>query len=233
MKHWRSLLPPKTEYVLGIDEVGYGALAGPIVMAVVAVPVEWSLFGLKDSKKLSPTKREELIPHLRDYVVLEGYMSAAEIDKRGAYEALRYLHETAIQEARKVFPDAPVIVDGTQKIAGAITLAKADGIVPAVMAASVHAKVFRDRWMSEAIHEKHPMYQFNVNKGYGTKAHYQALLQNGICDEHRRTFLKFEDGSVVLPEKVAAQLAEEMKEESDGTDSSCDQGDGPHDRLPV
>jgi ribonuclease HII len=211
-KHWRSLLPRGAEFVLGLDEVGYGALAGPIVVSVVAVPVEWSLFGLRDSKKLSPGKREALDRDLTDHVVLEAYLPAKEIDRRGAYEALRFLHESAIEEALAIFPGCPVIVDGTQKIRGAITLAKADDIVPAVMADSVHAKVFRDKWMGEALHERYPVYQFDQNKGYGTKAHYQALFRHGICDEHRRTFLKFEDGAVVPPEKVAAQWAQENEE---------------------
>lgn len=209
MTEWRSLIPKTAEYVLGIDEVGYGALAGPVVVSVVAVPPDWQLKGLRDSKKLSPEKREALDPEIVPHVVLEAFLSAADIDKRGAYEALRFLHESAISEASRLFPGCPVILDGNQKVRGAICIPKADNLVPAVSAASVHAKVFRDRWMAKDIHERFPDYGFDQNKGYGTKHHYRALGVKGICDEHRRTFLKFQDGQVVMPENMAMVLAME------------------------
>ncbi len=203
---WKSLLKGSPDIVLGIDEVGYGALAGPLVVSVVAVPLDWTLEGLRDSKKLFHKKRERLDKHIRDHVVLEGICSSEEVDKMGGFLALQFLHRQAIKEARMVFPDAPIFIDGNLPIDGAISIVKGDDIVPAIMAASVHAKVFRDSLMSGPISLKYPEYKFHFHKGYGTAAHYQAIEKHGICPEHRRTYLKFLNGEVIVPKAIRDNL---------------------------
>lgn len=204
------MISPRTEIVLGADEVGYGALAGPLVISIVAVPLHWMLEGLRDSKKLTPKKRAAFDERIKEYVVLEAVLDPARIDEMGGGVALQWLHKQAAKEARAIFPTNPLFIDGNIPVDGCISLVKADDIVPAVMAASVHAKVFRDRYMEEVLHKKYPQYQFDMHKGYGTSFHYDALQKHGPCEHHRKSFLKF-DGNVVRKPAGITQSGPELR----------------------
>ena len=180
--------------LLGIDEVGRGPWAGPLVVGacVLREPIE----GLTDSKKLTPKKREALAPiiHEKAYCGL-GWVSAAELDKIGLSAALRKACREAvkrIQEAHSEFNG--IIIDGTVNFLSDTPLGKyvtvkpkADFLVPEVSAASIIAKVARDHYMIE-LAERFPGYGFEKHVGYGTALHRAALEKYGPCEEHRRSF---------------------------------------------
>lgn len=168
----------------GIDEAGRGPIAGPLVMAGVILnkPIE----GLNDSKKLTEKKRELLFDEI---VAKSTYhiarFSAAEIDDHGISKCL-----AMGLEAIKAAIDADdYLFDGnsTFGVSGLRTLIKADAKVPEVSAASILAKVTRDREMV-ALGSQYPQYGFEGHKGYGTKAHVEAIKQHGYCDMHRKSF---------------------------------------------
>lgn len=168
----------------GIDEAGRGPLAGPLVMAGVVLlnPVE----GLMDSKKLTEKKREALFPHIIEnskfHIVS---FSAEEVDERGISKCL----QKGLRSIQHHLPDVEYLFDGnsTFGVSNIITMVKADDKVAEVSAASILAKVTRDREMI-ALAETYPEYGFEKHKGYGTKAHIEALVTYGRCKEHRKTF---------------------------------------------
>ncbi len=188
--------------VIGIDEVGRGAIAGPVAVgahAVLAGTVEFPA-GLRDSKLLSEKRREALAPLVAAWGAgAVGYASAAEIDERGiswalgaaGRRALLALHGTGVEVTRAV-----VLVDGTHDwLSPALrsrlnvrTRVGADRACASVAAASVRAKVERDALMREA-HEEHPHYAWASNKGYGAKAHYEGIAAHGLAPLHRRSFI--------------------------------------------
>lgn len=176
-------------HIVGIDEVGYGALAGPIVVGVVALPSSVHLPGLRDSKKMSHKSRVSASKLLHDYVVGFLSVSAKQIDIEGAHRALKRLHAEAASMAHLVFPDARIILDGAETAPLAESIPKADNLFPAVMGASICAKVYRDYLMID-LDRQYPGYLFGKHKGYGCPAHFRALEDNGPCPEHRRTFLR-------------------------------------------
>jgi ribonuclease HII len=182
--------------ILGIDEVGRGPWAGPLVAGAVVLrePVE----GLADSKKLSKKRREvlDVIIRERAWVGL-GWVSAAEIDTLGMTKAVQLAMLRAVKELHANGGQYDeIIIDGsinyfrsvnglqTDRIAAVI---KADGSVAAVSAASIVAKVARDRYMVE-LGVKYPQYGFEKHVGYGTAAHAAALREYGVVAEHRRSF---------------------------------------------
>lgn len=181
-------------HVVGIDEVGYGALAGPVVVCVLALPAGLSIQGIRDSKKLSPSKREELALQLHDYVLAFLSASAEEIDREGVHHALNRLHREAAEIGHQMFPNDEVILDGDIQVPHAVSVVKADNLYPAVMGASICAKVYRDTFMSH-LDSVYPGYRFRKHKGYGTPEHYEALAQLGACPIHRSRYLR----SAVLP----------------------------------
>lgn len=180
--------------VAGLDEAGRGAWAGPVVAAAVVLPPDpgWlrqRLAGVRDSKTLSPAEREALFPEILRVAVAVGVGMAGpeEIDALGIVPATRLAMERALK-ALAVTPDA-LIID-------ALTLAvplpqrvivQADARCLSVAAASIVAKVTRDRWMVE-MDRLYPGYGFAGHKGYGTPAHRQALREHGPCPIHRRSF---------------------------------------------
>lgn len=179
--------------LIGVDEVGLGAWAGPLVVCAFAAPDEaWRVPGLNDSKKLSKKAREAIAkPLMRDMVnrfVLVS-IDAVDIDDMGIGKALPLAMERAILRliARVGVPDR-VIVDGEDKgFAGAEYYPKADGTYPCVMAASVVAKVYRDDRMADLATD-YPLYDFEGHVGYGTPRHLAAMQAHGLTPYHRRSY---------------------------------------------
>ena len=168
----------------GIDEAGRGPLAGSLVMAGVILknPVE----GLMDSKKLTEKKREALYPLIVDsseYHIVS--FSAQEVDELGISKCLHL----GLQSIQKNLPDADYLFDGnsTFGVDNITTMVKADDKISEVSAASILAKVTRDREIVEQA-KLYPEYGFERHKGYGTKAHIEALVKYGRCEVHRKTF---------------------------------------------
>ncbi len=168
----------------GIDEAGRGPLAGALVMA--GVVLTGRVEGLMDSKKLSEKKREALFPLIlensKHHIVS---FSAKEVDDLGISKCLH----NGLQSIQKHLPDADYLFDGnsTFGVDNIETMVKADDKIAEVSAASILAKVTRDREIIEMA-EKYPEYGFEKHKGYGTKAHMEALLKYGRCEIHRKTF---------------------------------------------
>lgn len=178
--------------VCGIDEAGRGPLAGPVVAAAVILPEGIELPGVNDSKKITEKKREVLFDFVKEHALAYGIGQASEqeIDEINILQATFLAMRRAV-EALDVPADF-ALVDG-DRIQGlgipAETVIGGDGKVLSIAAASILAKVTRDRYMREMA-QTYPEYGFEKHKGYGTKAHYAAIEQYGICPLHRRTFLK-------------------------------------------
>ena len=180
--------------VAGVDEVGRGPLAGPVVCAAVIMPLEEALRvpGVNDSKKLSPKKREQLAERIRAvaraYAVEE--VSAAVIDEINILQATRLGMKRAVE---KLSPPADmVLTDGNMTLDIALpqrSVVKGDALVYSIGAASILAKVYRDALMRDYA-AQYPGYAFERNAGYGTAQHIRAIREVGICPIHRRTFVK-------------------------------------------
>lgn len=178
--------------ICGVDEAGRGPLAGPVFAAAVILPEGFALEGVNDSKKLTEKKREQLFESLIHQVSYGiGLATEGEIDRLNILNAT-YL---AMQRAIRDLPGETdyILIDGNRAPkdlpAPCETVVKGDGKVAAIAAASILAKVSRDRFMKQ-VHERFPQYGFDQHKGYGTKAHYEALKEHGISKVHRKTFLK-------------------------------------------
>lgn len=178
--------------VAGVDEAGRGPLAGPVFAAAVILPADFVLPGLNDSKKLTEQKREELFEQIVDQAIAFGVASCDEhiIDEINILQATM----RAMEQAVLVLSPAPnyVVVDGnkTPRLAMACeALVKGDAKCASVAAASILAKVSRDRFLA-ALEEEYPGYGFARHKGYPTQAHYDAIRALGPCPAHRLTFLK-------------------------------------------
>jgi ribonuclease HII len=180
------------KYVIGADEVGYGALAGPLVTCALAVPADWvPPPGLNDSKKLRHRwQREALYTMLHRLPMYLSLVTNDEIDRSGAGKALIAAHTTAIRFVLDYHPDAKVILDGNLRLPQLPHIScipRADGKFHAVMAASIVAKVNRDRLMLEYA-AQYPDYAFEENMGYNSKAHLAGLRRLGRCPIHRRSY---------------------------------------------
>jgi ribonuclease HII len=176
--------------VAGVDEAGRGPLAGPVFAAAVILDDLHPIQGLADSKLLSPSKRERLYDEIRGYALCCSIASAsaAEIDSLNILQATMLAMKRAV-EGLRLTPHR-VVVDGNRKPALKMPVAaivKGDSKVAAISAASILAKVERDRLCLE-LHEKFPQYGFATHKGYPTAAHLAALAQHGPCEAHRRSF---------------------------------------------
>ncbi len=175
--------------VAGVDEVGRGALAGPLTAGACILPSKPRIRGLDDSKKLSAARREELAVTIRETAIAVGvgHVTPGEVDSLGVTAALKRAMGRALC-ALSIEPDH-VVLDGLPLgIAERETaVVKADASVAAVSAASIVAKVERDALMC-ALAESHPQYAFEVNKGYGTPEHLAALAAHGACEHHRVSF---------------------------------------------
>lgn len=174
--------------VAGIDEVGRGPLAGPVVTACVCIPREKLIPGVDDSKKLSEKRREALFHPLLDAAdyAKTAFVSPQRIDQINILNATREAMEECGRDFRGIFlVDA---VTGLSLPGEVRSLVHGDAISYMIAAASIVAKVTRDRYMI-ALDEKYPMYGFAKNKGYGTAEHIAALKKYGPCPEHRRSFI--------------------------------------------
>lgn len=178
--------------VCGIDEAGRGPLAGPVVAAAVILPEGIELPGVNDSKKITEKKREVLFDFVKENALAYGIGQASEqeIDDINILQATFLAMRRAVEALQT--PADFALVDGN-RIQGldipAETVIGGDGKVLSIAAASILAKVTRDRYMREMA-QTYPEYGFEKHKGYGTKAHYAAIEQYGICPLHRKTFLK-------------------------------------------
>ena len=177
--------------IAGVDEAGRGPLAGPVVVAAVILDPARPLNGLDDSKKLSEKRREALYPQIVASA-LAWRIEFVEVDE---IDRLNILHATMIGMTRAVQALAPAAqfahIDGNRLPPGLPCEARAiiggDALDQAIMAASILAKVARDRAMV-ALHAQFPLYGFDRHKGYGARAHLAALQAHGPCPQHRRTF---------------------------------------------
>ncbi|QJC27786.1 ribonuclease HII [Anaplasma platys] len=178
--------------VVGVDEVGYGALAGPVFAAAVYIPhaTRELMTDIKDSKALSIKKREELFDLLAEYSVFNiGHASVSEIEQHNILVASHMAMKRALAGLTLPHVDL-VLIDGIRNVDlswPSQTITKGDSLCTSIAAASIIAKVSRDRLMKE-LHQHHPEYAWNKNHGYGTKAHIDATILHGITPHHRRTF---------------------------------------------
>lgn len=180
-----------TLLVAGIDEAGRGPLAGPVAVAAVILDPAWPIAGLDDSKKLSEARREALYPLIVERALAwhVAFVECAEID------ALNILQATLAGMQRALCALSPAAqfarIDGNrlprELPCPAEAVVGGDGIDPAIMAASILAKVSRDRMMV-ALHAQYPQYGFDRHKGYPSPAHLAALREHGPCPQHRRSF---------------------------------------------
>lgn len=185
--------------VVGIDEVGRGALAGPLVVACVALPDEPQIVGLDDSKKLSPKRREELAAQIDELALGVGIarVEPEEIDACGMAASLRVAMLRALTACKSDLASrgndddiATVLIDGNPVHIheGELCVVKGDGKIACIAAASIAAKVARDKLMCTYAQD-YPAYGFESNKGYGSAAHIAALKEQGASRIHRRSFL--------------------------------------------
>lgn len=178
--------------ICGVDEAGRGPLAGPVCAAAVILPPNVDIPGLNDSKKLSDKKRRELFPIIKEQAIAYGIAFAdhTEIDEINILQATYLAMERAIDQLT-VKPEL-ALVDGNRAKDFSIpvqTVVHGDSLSASIAAASVLAKVTRDDYMLKMA-EEYPGYDFEIHKGYGTKAHYAALTEHGPCPIHRMSFLK-------------------------------------------
>lgn len=180
------------QLVCGVDEAGRGPLAGPVVAAAVILPKGLNIPGLNDSKKLTDKKRRELMPIIKEQALAWGIgvVQEKEIDEINILQATFKAMQMALDRL-EMRPDLALIDGNRAKDFGlpVRTVVKGDSLSASIAAASVLAKVTRDDWMIQAA-ESYPGYGFEIHKGYGTKAHYEALTNLGPSPIHRMTFLK-------------------------------------------
>lgn len=176
--------------VAGVDEAGRGPLAGPVFAAAVILDDLVPIAGLNDSKKLSAKRRERLYDEIRAKALCcsVAMASVEEIDRLNILQATLLAMQRAVKGLR--LKPAKVLVDGN-RLPTLDVLAEAvvggDALVKSISAASILAKVSRDRWADE-LHQRHPQYGFDRHKGYGTAEHMAALQRHGVLPEHRRSF---------------------------------------------
>lgn len=196
-------------FIAGVDEVGRGPLAGPVVTAAVVLPEDFDVLGVDDSKKLSEKRREELYDKIIDRCLAYGIGMCDHkvIDEINILQATKRAMRQAIEECDRCLAERahdPALAEGESAsidyvLLDAVTLEglekpqqaviKGDAKVLAIAAASIVAKVTRDRMMVDFAQE-YPWYAFEKNKGYGTAAHYEGIREHGTCPIHRMSFLK-------------------------------------------
>jgi len=174
----------------GVDEAGRGPLAGPVVAAAVILDASNPVEGLADSKTLTALRREKLYDEIQAKALCcsIALATAEEIDRLNILQATLLAMKRAVEGLRLV--PHRVLVDGNRLpvlLMLAEAIVKGDSLVPAISAASILAKVYRDRWCAE-FHLEYPQYGFAGHKGYGTPEHLAALLAHGACPQHRRSF---------------------------------------------
>jgi len=188
-KYEHELNDQGIEYIAGIDEVGRGPLVGPVVCACVVLPKDFELLGLTDSKKLSPKKRDLFYDIIKDQAlgIGIGVIDEKRIDKINIYQATK---EGMIAALNQVGCKVEHVLIDAMKLDISIpstSIIKGDAKSISIAAASVIAKVTRDRMMEE-LDLKYPMYGFKRHKGYPTKEHLKAIDEYGIIENHRRSY---------------------------------------------
>lgn len=189
----------RTVWICGVDEAGRGPLVGSVVAGAVVLDPNQPIIGLRDSKKLSPARREKLYAEIMQKARAWGIgqASPSEIDTLNILQATMLAMRRAIEALSERLGEWPskALIDGNRcpilPIASEAII-KGDAKEPAISAASIIAKVTRDQQM-QALHTQYPQYGFNQHMGYPTEAHMQALKQYGPCEEHRRTFAPVRD----------------------------------------
>lgn len=192
LKYEKELSAKGYKYICGVDEVGRGPLAGPVVCAAVVMPLDDVIEGVDDSKKVSPKKREvlskEILKRAISYNICR--IEADEIDRMNILEATKLCMKRAV-EGLEIKPDF-VLTDGNMTLDIDLpqqSIVKGDSLSYSIGAASIAAKVFRDNLMDE-YDAVYPEYGFKKHKGYGTALHIQAIKDNGLTPIHRRSFTK-------------------------------------------
>lgn len=188
----QSLYSDSITSIAGVDEAGRGPLAGPVCAAAVILPRGLVIDGLNDSKKLSDKRRRELMPIIKKEALAYGiaFASESEIDEINILQATFLAMKRALSQLAGKADFA--LIDGNRTTDFGLpvqTVIKGDSLSANIAAASILAKVTRDDLMLE-LAEKYPGYGFEIHKGYGTKAHYEAIDRLGLCPIHRQTFLK-------------------------------------------
>ena len=192
LTHERRLWSSGRSHIAGVDEVGRGPLAGPVVAAAVILPQDFDVLGIDDSKKLSPKKREELFEVIKEKALAwsVGWVGPERIDEINILEATKEAMTQAVQ-GLSLQPDH-VLIDGNFTVRALAlpqtAIVKGDANSTSIAAASILAKVTRDRYMEE-MDAVYPGHAFASNKGYGTKAHYDGLKAQGPTPIHRKTFI--------------------------------------------
>ncbi|MCW9054602.1 MAG: ribonuclease HII [Candidatus Pacebacteria bacterium] len=188
----------KVKYIIGIDEVGRGPVAGPVSVGAVLLSREssWQDFdGLRDSKKLTEKKREGWFTEIKESGVIYAVSSVGEqvIDERGIAYAIRLALSRSLKKLSVDPGECLVLLDGglkaPEEYVNQQTIIKGDEKEHVIALASIVAKVTRDRYMTH-MGKRHPEYCFEQHKGYGTKRHYEAIEEHGLCPLHRRSFLR-------------------------------------------
>ena len=198
--------------ILGADEVGYGCLAGPLVVCGVLAPKGWNLAGLNDSKKLSLKKREDMRQKLGKLIenkTIRWHLAERSntiIDRQGVAFALKDAYVEVFNNLYQ--PDSLIISDGILKFDdpsvatyNMVSLVKADAQIPAVMAASILAKTYRDEKM-KIMHVIHPEYGWATNVGYGSKEHLEAIWKHGTTPLHRMSYAPMSDPHFEMDRQV-------------------------------
>jgi len=188
-----------TVWICGVDEAGRGPLVGSVVAGAVVLDPNQPIIGLRDSKKLSPARREQLYAEIMQKARAWGIgqASPSEIDTLNILQATMLAMRRAIEALSERLGEWPskALIDGNRcpilPIASEAII-KGDAKEPAISAASIIAKVTRDHQM-QVLHTQYPQYGFNQHMGYPTEVHMQALKQYGPCEEHRRTFAPVRD----------------------------------------
>lgn len=190
---------PRGSFIIGVDEVGYGCIAGPVAVCAAVVPAGWTDERVRDSKKLDHQERARLVrdvlvpPNVAFSVVLNH--TSQVIDQMGVHHARDDLVRKVIELCRAKYPGALVVMDGNElpfRIENMVCLPKADDLVKAVSAASILAKEDRDECMKQ-LHKEWPVYGFASHKGYGTGQHNSALAKYGPCPIHRFSYRNIQE----------------------------------------
>ena len=190
-KYEKELYKENYKLIGGVDEVGRGPLVGPVVAACCVLPEDFYLEGLTDSKKLSEKKRDTFFEYIKEHAIAYGIgvVSPERIDEINIYEASREAMIIAIKEVQKQIPLEVVLVDAMPLNIDikSISIIHGDALSISIAAASVIAKVTRDKMMYE-LDEKYPEYGFASHKGYPTKKHLEAINKYGLIEGYRKTY---------------------------------------------
>ena len=196
-KYEKELWDKKIEYIGGVDEVGRGPLIGPVVTACVVLPKDFELKGLTDSKKLTEKKREEFYEYIINNCTAwaVGECSPDEIDEYNILEATKIAMKRAIKKVSDKLDLGYILIDGNMKFDFKYkykSIVKGDSKSISIAAASVVAKVTRDRMLIE-LDKIYPMYGYKDHKGYPTKKHIEAIYRYGLIEGYRKTFKPVSD----------------------------------------